>query len=285
MMRLRQRLLAQSWWVKGSILAVAVAAPVVAATAVVALSNGVGKDTEPDRSGVVDTAPVASRTPTLPSTTATLDAMPSETPLPTVVLTPGPPEVAQQPIQVEQTPIPSALASVPAPTPTPFDPLHRAPPAYWVHCTTAAACFVVGPNIYCEHHAKGWDSFTLECVSPATWLGLDITADWRLHCSGTWENSTGLDCQHTLDGRFSCGRSGFIGDTTTECGGDTWSGSCADSLSAISCYRNDSAGREQLDCTMAGDNGLWYPGLCSWANVLSFSCGHASGSFPVACRP
>jgi len=250
-----------------------------------------------------DTTPDSTRSPSPRATSLTLGtSQSSPTAVPTTgQLVPGqvsssperptteytPPAPASTLTAPTVAPQPTAASPNPttAPTPAPVDPLHRTPPAYRVHCTTAAVCFVVGPNIYCEHYVKNFVTFTLECVSPATPLGLGITPDWRLRCSGTWGNYTGLDCQHTLDGGFSCGRSWALDDSTTECFGDTWNGSCADSQTAISCYRTDSAGQELLDCTTAPDSGLWFPDLCTWANALSFSCEHAGGDFPFACRP
>lgn len=178
-------------------------------------------------------------TPTAQKATPTRVPAPTPNPTPTVVPSPNPtltPTATisalgeQQPPSAGNPPPPTGVPTPPPPAPSPTPkpvstpmPIPTATPTlaphstYWVLC--AGRCWFLAPEIQCaEYRYSG--GFRKACASPGFPVGCSNflpsfctqKSGWFVRCDVLYAPGR-VDCDHSLDGSFSCG----LGVTGTRC--------------------------------------------------------------------
>lgn len=274
-----ERFWALSWWWKGSISGGAVAV-FVALIVVVVLATGGGDNTAvggfgrgptpaaqkatPTRVPTPNPTPTATPNPTLtPAQTATTSALgeqqpPSDGNPPTPAETPTQPPPAPSPTpKPASTPMPTPTAT---PTPAPYS-------TYWVLC--GGRCWILTPEIQCVDYRYSSDIFRKACASPGFPAGCSNflpsfctpNPGWLVICD-TFTTPTYIECDHSLDGSFSCGRSVTGGTICSSLANE-----CTDVAdSPFTCWRHDLG--VEVTCRTTSPFGF----ACDSPTVGSFTC-------------
>ena len=276
-----ERFWALSWWWKGSVSCGAVAVFVALIIGVILATSG-GDNTMVGEAvrGPTPTARAPIATPTRvttprPTRTAAVTPTPAPTPVATIsALGEQQPSSAGNPPTPAETPTPPPAAPAPAPTPKPVSTSMPTPTAtptpaphstYWVLC--GGRCWFLAPEIQCANYP--YSGITKKaCASPGFPVGCSNflpafctpKSGWFVRCDtvfGGVEN-----CEHSLDGSFSCGRSVTGGTICSSLANE-----CTDVADPpFTCWRHDLG--VEVTCHTTSPFGF----ACESPTVGSFTC-------------
>lgn len=211
------------WKLKAPFLALSVGVTALIATASILIATGWNDNTAvsgvfqaPTPTATSGVTPTPAQTPTpTPHPTSTVERSPTPSPAATtsVAQEEEPPGVANPPATSAETP---TLPAAPAPTPTPKPiptPTAIPHPSYWVFC--GGQCWFLAPEIECLY-----SRYEMVCASPQLVLyGPCSPLPYRCAPESGWlvwcdTIARGVEnCNHSLDGAFSCWGSSLTGNT------------------------------------------------------------------------